>query len=211
VTTDPTIWLLARASGITAYVLLTAVVLAGLLLKARPFGARPRPAAVTDVHRFLSLLALAALAVHGAALVLDRAVSIPVQALLVPGIAGYRPLWTGLGVVAGELMLLLVLSFSLRRRIGAKAWRRFHYAAYAAFAAAAVHGIMAGSDSGRSWMRALYLGSIAAVIAATAWRVLLPSGRPAPRAGAAPPRVRPTPSIGGTHGRLSHPDRPVAV
>jgi sulfoxide reductase heme-binding subunit YedZ len=210
VTSDPTIWLLARASGITAYVLLTSVVLAGLLLKARPLGARPRPAAVTDIHRFLSLLALAALAVHGAALVLDRAVSIPVHALLVPGIAEYRPLWTGLGVVAGELMLLLVLSFSVRRRIGAKAWRSFHYAAYVAFAAAAVHGIMAGTDSGLSWMQALYIGSIAAVIAATAWRILVPPNRPS-RTAVPPPGVHPDQTIGGTHARLSHPDRPVAV
>jgi sulfoxide reductase heme-binding subunit YedZ len=204
VSSDPTIWLLARASGITAYVLLTSVVLAGLLLKARPFGSRPRPAAVTDLHRVLSLLALGALAIHGTALVLDRTVSIPLQALLVPGITEYRPLWTGLGVTAGELMLLLVLSFSLRRRIGAKTWRRFHYAAYAAFAAAAVHGIMAGTDSGLPWMQALYLGTIAAVVAATAWRILVAPGRPAPAAtrpgpaAASTPSAQPAPSIGGT-------------
>ena len=35
---DPTFWLLARASGLTAYVLLTVSVLAGLVLKSRPFG-----------------------------------------------------------------------------------------------------------------------------------------------------------------------------
>jgi hypothetical protein len=178
VKTDPTFWILARASGITAYVLLTAVVLAGLLLRARPFGATPRPAAVTDVHRFLSLLALGALAVHGLALVLDRAVPIPIQALVVPGLADYRPLWTGLGVVAGELMVLLVLSFPFRRRIGAGTWRRFHYAAYAAFAAAALHGILAGTDTGQSWARVLYASSIGAVAAATAWRALAPH-RPA--------------------------------
>jgi predicted ferric reductase len=210
VTSDPTFWLLARASGITAYVLLTSVVLAGLLLRARPFGTRLKPAAVTDVHRFLSLLALGALAIHGAALVLDRAVSIPLQALLVPGIAEYRPLWTGLGVVAGELMLLLVLSFSLRRRIGAKAWRRFHYAAYVAFAAAAVHGIMAGTDSGQPWARALYLGSIAAVVAATAWRIVVPPARPVRTTATASPATHATTRIGGPH-ELPHPDRPVAV
>ena len=34
---DPTFWLLARASGLTAYVVLTLSVLAGLVLKSRPF------------------------------------------------------------------------------------------------------------------------------------------------------------------------------
>ena len=53
---DPTFWILARASGLMAYALLTSSVLAGLVLKARPFGRSLRPATVTDVHRFLALL-----------------------------------------------------------------------------------------------------------------------------------------------------------
>ena len=56
---DPTFWLLARASGMTAYALLTASVLAGLVLKARPLRSL-KPAAVTDTHRFLALLARSA-------------------------------------------------------------------------------------------------------------------------------------------------------
>jgi methionine sulfoxide reductase heme-binding subunit len=198
VKSDPTFWLLARASGITAYVLLTSTVLAGLLLKARPFGSRLKAASVTDVHRFLSLLALGAIGIHGVALVLDRAVPIPIQALLVPGLAGYRPLWTGLGVVAGELTALLVLSFSVRRWIGAKTWRRFHYAAYATFAAAAVHGIMAGSDTSQTWARALYAGSLGAVAAATAWRALVPPGKPAKARPAAAAPVHAPATTGGT-------------
>src|SRR5437763_30796 len=53
---DPTFWLLARASGLTAYAVLTTSVLAGLVLKSRPF-ARLKPAAVTDAHRALALAA----------------------------------------------------------------------------------------------------------------------------------------------------------
>jgi methionine sulfoxide reductase heme-binding subunit len=196
--TDPTFWILARASGITAYVLLTTTVLAGLLLKARPFGSRLKAASVTDVHRFLSLLALGAIGIHGVALVLDRAVPIPIQALLVPGIATYRPVWTGLGVVAAELMALLVLSFSVRRWIGAKTWRRFHYVAYAAFAAAAIHGITTGSDTSQTWARVLYAGSLGAVVAATAWRALVPPGKPAPARPTAAAPVHASATTGGT-------------
>ena len=82
--TDPTFWLLARASGLTAYALLTASVLAGLVLKSRPFRGL-KPAAVTDTHRFLALLGLGAIALHGAALLLDRTVHLTPVALLVPG------------------------------------------------------------------------------------------------------------------------------
>ena len=62
---DPTFWLLARASGLTAYALLTTSVLAGLTVKSKPLGARVKAATATDVHRFVALLALGAIAVHG--------------------------------------------------------------------------------------------------------------------------------------------------
>ena len=99
---DPTLWLLARSSGLVAYALLTASVLAGLIVKARPLGTSVRPAAVVDVHRFLALLGLGALVLHGAALVLDDAVDIGLAALLVPGASPYRPLATALGVLAAH-------------------------------------------------------------------------------------------------------------
>lgn len=186
-THDPTFWLLARATGLTAYALLTASVLAGLVVKAKPFGRAVKPATVVDLHRFLALLGLTALALHGATLVLDRTVEIGLGALLVPGLAPYRPLWTGLGVLAGELMLIVYVSFALRRRIGQRNWRRLHWVTYATFAAATLHGILAGSDSGRPWAQALYVGAVGAVVFATAWRVLVPAGpRPQARPQAAP-------------------------
>ena len=95
--TDPTFWIEARASGLAAYLLVTCSVLAGLVLKSRPFGKALKPAAVTDLHRFVALLALGAIAVHGATLALDRTVSITWVGLLVPGTISYRPLWTGSG------------------------------------------------------------------------------------------------------------------
>ena len=152
---DPTFWILARASGLTAYALMTVAVLAGLVLKSRPFGRALKAASVTDIHRFLSLLALGAVAVHGTALVLDSTVKIGPSALLVPGLAPYRPVWTGFGVVSAELAALIVLSFSLRGKIGARAWRKLHWATYLVFAAATAHGLGAGTDSAHSWAFAL--------------------------------------------------------
>jgi len=170
---DPTFWLLARATGLTAYLLLTVAVLGGLVLKSRPFGARVRPAAVTDVHRFLTLLALSALAVHVATLVLDTTIHMPLIALVVPGASPYRPLAVAFGVVACELAALIAVSFSLRRRIGFRAWRRLHWCAYLVFLLATAHGIAAGTDSAQPWASALYLGAVGAVAFATAWRALV--------------------------------------
>ena len=190
---DPTFWLLARATGITSYVLLTASVIAGLVVKSRPFGRAIKPASATQLHRTLALLSLSALALHGLTLVLDETIEIGLAALLVPGAAPYRPLWTGLGVLAAELMLIVYASFALRKRIGIRNWRRLHWTTYGAFAAATAHGLMAGSDSAAPWAFGLYLGAIGSVAAATAWRALVPPARPTPR-----PQPRPATNEGGS-------------
>ena len=170
---DPTFWLLARASGLTAYVLLTSSVLAGLVLKSRPFGRRLRNASVADVHRFLALLGLAMLGLHGAALVLDSTVHISRAALAVPFASAYRPAAVAAGVVAAELMALITLSFSVRRWIGAPNWRRLHRLTYLVFALGTVHGLTSGTDR---WALPLYLGAVGAVAFATVWRVLTSKG-----------------------------------
>lgn len=185
---DPTFWLLARASGITAYVMLTLSVLAGLVLKSRPFRSL-KPAAVTDLHRVLALLGLGALVGHALALVLDSTVHVSVAGLFVPGLVSYRPVWTSLGILAAELMVLVHVSFSVRKRIGTRNWRRLHWATYGVFGAATVHGIAAGTDTSRPWVFGIYVGAVAAVAAATAWRLLV---HPRPARG----RPRATASVG---------------
>ena len=176
--TDPTYWIAARAAGLVAYGLLTCSVVAGLVLKSRPFGNRLKPVTVTDLHRFLALLGLGAIALHGVALTLDTFAPLRWTALLVPGQASYRPLWTGAGVVSAEAMALVYLSFRIRKRIGVKNWRRLHWATYGIFASATLHGLLGGSDSGQPWALYLYLGSFGLVITATVWRVLVPPARP---------------------------------
>ncbi len=183
---DPTFWILARASGLTAYLLVTASMLAGLVLKSRPLGKALRPAAVTDVHRTLALAALGMTSLHGVALVLDSTVAIGPLALVVPGLVPYRPVWTGLGVASAELLAVLIASFSVRKRIGTRAWRRLHWASYGLFAAATLHGLAAGSDSGAPWAIALYAGALGTVAVATVFRALY---RPRPARGRPPAKV----------------------
>jgi len=112
--------------------------------------------------------------VHGVTLMLDRTVHMPLAGLLVPGASPYRPAAVALGVVACELAAVVAVSFSLRRRIGFRAWRRLHWSTYGLFLLATAHGIAAGTDSQRSWAIALYLGAVGAVAFAAAWRALLP-------------------------------------
>ncbi|HET9115891.1 MAG TPA: hypothetical protein VFN33_07335 [Gaiellaceae bacterium] len=181
--TDPTFWLLARASGFTAYVLLVSSGLAGLVLKSRPLGRAVKASSVMEVHRFLTLLGLGAVALHGATLVLDRTLRMPLAGLLVPGASPYRPVAVALGVVSAELMALVIVSFPLRRHLGQRTWRRLHWATYLVFALAAVHGLLAGSDSARPWSRDVYLAAVGSLAFAAAWRALYRPARPASATG----------------------------
>lgn len=167
---DPTFWLIARASGLVAYALLTATLVAGLTLKTRVLR-RVKPASITDVHRFLSLTGLVAVAVHCVALVLDTTVEVSLPALVIPGLVPYRTLWTAAGVVTLELMVILHVSFRLRKLIGNRMWRRMHYASFLAFAGATSHGLLSGSDSAHLWALALYAASIGLIVALTTWRI----------------------------------------
>ena len=172
-------WVVARSTGFAAFGLLTCAMLAGLLVRTRTPVGPVKGSGMVDLHRHFSLLALVAIAVHGTALLFDGTIDVSPLALVVPGLVPYRPVWTGLGVLAAEVALLVHLSFRFRKRIGARMWRRIHWLTYAAFAGAAVHGIASGTDTGTTWATAFYGGAIASVAALTGWRATT-TRRPAP-------------------------------
>lgn len=175
-------WVMARATGVAAYAMLATSVVVGMALKV-PALRRVIPAADRMAwHRELGVLGVVMTALHGLALVMDAEVDIDPIDLVVPGGVAYRPLWVGVGVLALWLMAIAAVTAAMRRDLGARVWRPLHRAGYGAFAAAAVHGVMAGTDSGRPWMVAIYSGSVAVVITLAAWRGLAPRAVRAPRA-----------------------------
>ncbi len=196
--TDPTFWLLARASGLTAYVLLTGSVLAGLVVKSRPFGRAVKTASATDVHRFLALLGLGMLVLHGVALTLDKTVHMSLAALVVPGLS-HVPARLGRlrrarrGARRPDRRVVLAAPAHRRSRTGAG----FTGLTYLVFLMGTVHGLKAGTDSSQPWAFALYVSAVGAVTFATAWRVLTRPSRPV------------TARTGGTH--VQDRDRAVAL
>src|SRR5215211_527915 len=90
----------ARAAGFTAYGLLTGSVVLGLALGLRWRSPRWPRWATTELHRFVTLLTLVFLGLHVVLLALDGYMRFRPVELLVPFANHYRPLWTGLGVVA---------------------------------------------------------------------------------------------------------------
>ena len=170
-------WYAARASGLLAYVLATASVLFGLATATRAGNPKPGLGFVTDVHRALSLLTLLAIGGHVLLLSLDSYAGFGPLDLLVPFASWYRPVWTGLGVLAAYLAVAVYASFYIRSLIGHRAWRAFHYASFGVFGLGSVHGVFAGTDSGALWASVVYAGAIAAVALMCVYRLLRGNGR----------------------------------
>ena len=165
-------WYAARAGGVVAYLLLSVAVLLGLTLAGKE-QLRDWPRfALEDVHRFAGTLAGFFIVLHVAMIAVDSQARFSFTQLFVPFTSGYRPFWTGLGVVAAELLAALALANHYRKRIPYRTWRRLHYLNFVVWAAATAHGLGSGTDRGSAWLLGLYLSSIAAVIAMTVRRAL---------------------------------------
>lgn len=188
-------WVISRATGFAAYGMLAGAMIAGLLVRTREGVGTLKGADAVALHRMLSLGALVLIAIHGLALLFDATIDVEAWALLVPGLIPYRPAWTGIGVLAAEVMLLVHVSFRLRKRIGSKTWRRIHWLAYLAFAGATAHGLASGTDTGEPWALGVYGSAVGAVMALTGWRAVTARKT---RKKATPPAVRQHRGVGAT-------------
>jgi DMSO/TMAO reductase YedYZ heme-binding membrane subunit len=164
-------WFLARGTGVVSLLLLTGVVVLGIVGRVG-WSNRRWPRFLTQgLHRNLSLLAVAFIGVHVATSVIDGYAPIRWIDALVPFGSAYRPVWLGLGAVAFDLVLALVLTSLLRVHLGLRAWRAIHWLAYACWPVAVLHGLGSGSDTRSVWMLGVVTAAVATVAWAIAWRV----------------------------------------
>jgi predicted ferric reductase len=173
------VWYLMRATGVVSLVLLTAVMVLGIgtVQRWRPPNA---PAFVTaGMHRSISLLSVVFVGVHVVTAVVDPYATVSAIATVVPFVGSSQPLWIGLGAVSLDLVLALIASSLLRRRLGARAWRAVHWTAYLCWPVAAVHSLGIGTDVGTTWLRIIVAVCAGSLALAVATRVA--SGRPGKR------------------------------
>ena len=165
------LWYATRGAGAVTLVLLTMSVVLGI---AETRGWQPAGAprfGVAAVHRMVSLLALAFLALHVVTTLLDPFPPISLAAAVIPFSSSYRPLWLGLGSVAFDLLVAIAVTSVVRRRLGYRAWRALHWLAYACWPVALLHGLGTGSDARTTWRLVLTLGCVGAVVVAVVGRL----------------------------------------
>jgi predicted ferric reductase len=158
----PWTWVIIRASGVAAWLALTAVVAWGLAVRGVRAAGKPFSRALS-LHRWLGTMALALVLVHIALLLVDTYEPFTVIEILVPFVAPWRPLAVGLGTVAFWLMLPAWLLGRMRRRWGDRWFLRVHALAYAAWPLATAHYVLAGTDALALWSIALLVAGVAAI------------------------------------------------
>jgi sulfoxide reductase heme-binding subunit YedZ len=167
-------WYVIRASGLVTLALLTLSVVLGLVNRSR-LATYTWPRFVIDrLHRNAALFTLVFLGLHIVTAATDSFVSINPLDAFVPFFPSYSPFWVGLGAVAFDLLLALVISSLVRVRLGFRAWRMIHWLAYLVWPVAVAHGLGLGTDSGQVWMIAVEIVCISSVLVALVVRLRAP-------------------------------------
>lgn len=174
------LWLVSRGSGLVLLAVFTAVTVLGVSTRTGATSRRWPRFAVAELHRTLSLFAVALLALHVVTAILDPYVSIGWAATVLPFLSRYETLAIGAGTLAVDLAAAVLITSLLRHRLGQRAWKAVHYLAYLAWPVAFVHAINAAPYDQHLWFVALAdWGSLAAVATAVIVR-LVKRGRPGP-------------------------------
>ncbi len=187
IASSTTLWYVSRGTGVVTLLLLTASVLLGIVTSYR-WSSPAWPRFVVEfVHRNVSLLVVAFLAAHVVTVIGDSYAPIGWKDALIPFLSPYRRLWLGLGTVAADILLALVVTSLLRHRVGFKTWRIVHWFAYLCWPLAVVHGLGTGSDAKLGIVLVITAVCVLSVVVAGALRLVaaLPAHTLARRAGLA--------------------------
>ena len=197
-------WYVARASGIVAWLMLTASVLWGIVLASRAFPRTRRRPWLLDLHRWLGGLTLSFVAIHIVALVADNFTTFGLGDVTIPFASSWRPAAVALGVVSMWLLVAVQLTSLAMRRLPRRFWRAVHLSSYGTFVLASLHGAFAGTDRNARLFILTGALSIAVVVWSTGYRwvnrdrpesasiargVRAAAAPPFPRAAASSPRA----------------------
>jgi len=170
-------WMIARATGISAYLLLVLLVVLGLLLShpSRTRIARPNPATRIRLHIVLAALTLALTIAHIVVLATDRFAGVGWRGASLPMQSAYRPVAVTLGVLGAWAGLVVGSTALLAGHLPQRLWWRVHKVAIVALLLVWLHGVLAGGDT--PMLRWLYLstGGLIAIVALSRYAARTPA------------------------------------
>jgi hypothetical protein len=162
------IWLAARATGIAALILLTALVVLGVLLSHPRQPQWKISKAIFPWHESMWVFVAAFLAVHVVSLIVDPYAGVGIKGALIPGMSEYRSVPVALGVIGLYALVITALTARYTKVLPKGIWLRLHRLSAVVLALAWVHGVLAGTDT--EALRPLYWAVAITVIAAITYR-----------------------------------------
>jgi predicted ferric reductase len=175
--------LLARVFGVAGAMLLAASAVLGVLLASRAAQRlRLLKGRTFRIHRLLSVLGAGLLLAHPVPAVLAREMTgVSLAAVLVPFAAEKLAFNIAFGALALDILLVVLASSLLIKRLPRKVWRRLHYGAYAVLVLGLYHGLLIPNDFGPAaryapvdplaFDKMLVELAIGGVLLASVWRV----------------------------------------
>ena len=163
------IWLAARATGIVAFLLLTAQVAFGLVLS-HPTNKSTwkQSKRIFPWHENLWVFVVAFLLVHVVSIVLDPYAGVGIGGAIVPGLSSYRSSAVALGTMALYAFLLTAVTARWTRLLPSGMWLSIHRLAIVVWGLSWLHGVLAGTDGDP--LRPMYVACGLAVVLAGAYR-----------------------------------------
>ena len=174
-------WHLSRASGIVAWVLVSAVTAWGILLSTRLLKPYDRPAWLLDLHRWLGWLSVSTIALHVLALVADTYdPQWGWSDTLIPMSTSWKPGPVAWGIVAMYTVAVVQISSLFMKKLPKSLWRSIHMTSYVACLFTTIHAVTAGTDRSNSLYGALAVALSVLLIALIGIRILY-AGKPKTR------------------------------
>lgn len=88
-----------------------------------------------------------------------------------PFLGTYRPLWQGLGTVAFDLLIVVIVTSLLRHRLGLRVFRALHWTTYLLWPIALAHALGNGTDTGDLWFQVISACCALMVAVVLVWRL----------------------------------------
>jgi DMSO/TMAO reductase YedYZ heme-binding membrane subunit len=196
-------------AGVFALIGLTASVGVGLLATDRIVMTPGHRVMAQAAHRAVSFGALAFLVIHIVTEILAQRAHV-IDAFI-PFLSPYRTFYIGLGTIASDLILLIIVTSIFRKRFTAHGkawrWRAIHYGSYVAFVFGVLHGLL-GGRAAKPYVDWSYGFAIALTALALVVRFLAISLRPKDTVSAPPGADR---AVGGLGYSQTSPLRSAAL
>jgi len=157
-------WYISRAAGLMGYLLVWLSTLWGFAISSKILDPILERTFTYDFHEHLSLLSIGFMLLHAVVLLLDHVEPLSLIEVLFPFVSSYRPFWTGIGIIAFYLTVLVTVTFYIRSKISMRAFRVIHYLSIAAYVGSLFHGLYSGTDSALTWVQWMYWGTFLSTV-----------------------------------------------